>query len=249
MDEMTTNVVEMTDEDWVNLDRVHRLVRAATGEIWGDGVRVTDVGFGIVDYPADPQLWVMGNWNPKRFPRADEPALSRSENMGPRLADDLERFTNGQVSLLWSDEWTICDECRRAFRIVEDSYHWRKRGLVLESGSVLCEDDVDVDLIVDPDSNYVNNPDYALTFDLDLADAGFELFVDPGIGRYHNGDLGRYENGWHPGQDARPADVLDRARSLGWDEGIFVIPSVGQFDLQFELWVRRVDEGMDDDDE
>ena len=41
----------------------------------------------------------------------------------------------------WSDEWTTCEDCNRAFRTQPDSYGWTPAGRYLESISAeLCND-------------------------------------------------------------------------------------------------------------
>lgn len=223
----------MISEDLrTRLDRVARLVCAATGEEYGDGYTVTDYGIGISEpgYGDDETIWVLGNWNPKRFPRDDEPELTKSENIGPRLAAALETYANAECH--WLDEWIRCDDCSMIFRTQPDSYSWRMYGLITEAGAVICANDLTFD---DIEEDYVNDPTRALTFDLDLAAEGFEVFPDPND-HYRNGF---YESGWHPGQNDKPEEILARAHSLGWEEGIFKIPSVGQFDIRFQLWVRN----------
>lgn len=217
-------------------DRATRLICAATGEPYGDGLIVTDIGIGIREpgYRDDNALWVLGNWNPKRYPRGDDPPLTNDENIGPRLAEALERYA--EADLHWLDEWVRCDECSMIFRSQPDSYSWRMYGMITSNGDVLCAEDVTYD---DIESDYVNEPNRALTFDIDLAAEGFTLFEDPTADTWKQGT---YESGFHHGQNDSPPDILARAHSQGWDQGIFKIPSVGQFDLEFQLWVRRLED-------
>lgn len=108
--------------------------------------------------------------------------------------------------------------------------------MITSNGDVLCAEDVTYD---DIESDYVNEPNRALTFDIDLAAEGFTLFEDPTADTWKQGT---YESGFHHGQNDSPPDILARAHSQGWDQGIFKIPSVGQFDLEFQLWVRRLED-------
>jgi hypothetical protein len=103
-------------------------------------------------------------------------------------------------------------------------------GVILDSGDVYCLDHAidDLEWLLE-EGEYVNNPRKALTFDADLESIGFEQFN------------GQYENGWHPGQDDKPEDALERARAAGWSEGVFVINETGQFDIGFQLWVRNTE--------
>lgn len=213
----------MTIEQTETLERARRLVRAATGEDWGDGDLVTDVGVGMAEpgYPNDA-VWVMGDFNAKRYPRDGDPELTNAETIGPRLARALERIG---VETLWLDEWIRCEECHRVFRTTANSYQWRMSGLITEDGAVICAADLTYD---DIEEEYLDNPRNALTFDIDLEEQGYERFN------------GRYQNGWHDGMNDDPVKILERAQRDGF-EGIFKIPEVSQFYIEFELWVRPRD--------
>jgi hypothetical protein len=47
-----------------------------------------------------------------------------------------------------------------------------------------------------------------------------------------------YENGFHRGQTDDPQTIYEDLHEQ-WDEVIFVIDSVGQFDTHFSAWVRN----------
>lgn len=54
-------------------ENVRRLVRAATGEDYGDGYTVSNVvkGYAEPGYGTDDDLIVLGDWNPKRWTRTE----------------------------------------------------------------------------------------------------------------------------------------------------------------------------------
>ncbi len=138
-----------------------------------------------------------------------------------RLGSIMERMG---FELEWLDEWTVCSHCNHAFRTQPDSYSWKMFGAFLESscemvcGSCLADNP---DWIID---EYVNDPHRAITFDLDLAEAGW-VEVD-----------GDWRNGWY-GQEDKPAEVAKQHVPDGHDF-VFVVGSVGQFELSFDLWIR-----------
>lgn len=212
------------------LERAGRLIKAATGESWGDGYTVTDMGAGIAEpgYGTEETVWVLGDWNPKRWLTDEErsagltlaQALTKAESLPVRLAEALERRVPG-IELHWLDEWTTCDDCRQIFRTQADSYSWLMFGAFTEDGTY-CANHLSFDDIAE---EYINVPTKALTFPLNLEEEGFSLYGS------------RYENGWHPGQDDDPKAILAEALR-SWREGIFKISSSGQFDIEFELWVR-----------
>lgn len=208
------------------LQRAHRLIKAATGQEWPDGELIKDFGAGIAEpgYGTDETVWVLGNWNTKRWLSPEERSagvkLTNEESLPARLAEALERRVPG-VELHWLDEWTSCEDCARIFRTQPDSYGWLMYGAFTDNG-IFCADHLSFDDIAE---SYINEPSRALTFPLNLEDEGFSLYG------------ARYENGWHPGQNDEPEAILTEALRH-WREGIFKISSSGQFDIEFELWVR-----------
>lgn len=65
--------------------------------------------------------FVTGNWNPKRFPRNGEPPLTFDEQLPELLCDVVEKWDLGGG---WSDEYTECEGCYKAFRTSPSSMWW-----------------------------------------------------------------------------------------------------------------------------
>lgn len=210
------------------LEKARRLVKFATGEEWGDGEIVSDIGIGIVEpgYGDNETVWALGNWNPKRWVRDGDAPLNGEESLPERLGEALERIG---AEVHWSDEWLSCGECGRIFRSEPDSYTWKFQGVITEHGGVYCFDHAteDLETLIE---QYVNQPTRAITLDVDLSEIGFEQFN------------GRFESGWHPGQNDKPEEIDKRAAREGWLERVFLIDDVGQFDIRFSLWVRNNEE-------
>lgn len=228
------------------IDRASRLILAATGEEWGDGYTVTGLGVGIVDENDDNAVWVTGDWNPARFPRDGEAPLTKAENIGPRLADALERFVP-DIHLEWLDEHVTCDDCHRLLRVTANSYRWRMRGMYVEDiAAYLCDrcllDDFETTL-----ESFVNDERRAITFadSGDLEDVGFTLFVDS----TESWREGTYQSGWHPGQDDDPKAVTARIRDIHDDtvDIVYLVSSVGQFDMDFQAYIRPVNDDEEAD--
>lgn len=213
-----------------------RLVEIATGETWGDGDVVTDIIVGYADprYGAMDATIVLGNWNPKRFPREGDAPLSKVENLGPRLARALDRVG---AECEWLDEWAQCSECYRAIRTEPDSYSWVPKYAWL-GDDIVCESC----LLEDPAGSidagdYVDNPDKCITWcePSTLSAAGWSQWAP--------GDPKQCESGWHPGQDDRPADVLAAIkREDPSAEVVFLLDETGQFDIRWSAWTRDGDE-------
>lgn len=219
-------------------DRVARVIRAGTGEDYGDGYTVTDMAIGYAEpgYGTDTDVIVFGNWNPKRFPRGDEAPLLKTENLGPRLALAIEHA--GGITE-WLDEWTTCSDCYRAFRTSGDSYGWTMHGTFLESAcEYVCADCMRTDIAryID-EGDYIDNPRTAITWctKLELESLGWS--------RYAPGDPKEYESGWHEGQDDDPTRILaEIQREIPDASVVFHIDDVGQFDIRFSAFFRVEDD-------
>lgn len=140
-----------------------------------------------------------------------------------RLANILDRMG---YEVEWLDEWTRCEHCDRAFRTQPDSYSWKMHGAYLEdSCEMICGDCLaeNPEWITD---ELMNDPRRALTMDIDLAAEGWHMIP---------GDAWRH--GWY-GQEDNPEEVVLSHVPENHDY-IFVIDSVGQFELAFRLWIRE----------
>lgn len=224
----------MNNDNATKMRWAQRLIQAATGEEYGDGLVVTDFGVGIAEpgYGDESTPWALGNWNPKRFRSGDEPPLTNEESLPSRLCDALERIG---VEAHWLDEWIQCTECQCIVRNQPDSYGWLPYYLeAVETCDIVCLDCVPDDanefndLLTEFD--YIDNPTRALmdriTAD-QLISAGWEK---------HNGE---YANGWHPGQDDDPREINTAIRAENSDvQVLFRVSGKGQFDMHFEAWTR-----------
>lgn len=215
------------------------LIKAATGEQYGDGLLVTDMGVGFVDayYPTDA-VWVLGDWNNKRYVREGEPPLTKEETLPSRLAEALERIG---VECEWLDEWHECCNCYRLLRTQPDSYSWKLDGLWIDDEGYMCSQCAlqDVDACLE---GYINNPRTAVTWlhEKDLSDAGYE--------QWEPDNPHQYANGWYEGQNDEPPAILERILRDNPDASVvFHISGVGQFDIHFTAWVAVVDEEGDEE--
>jgi hypothetical protein len=222
------------------LDKVRRLLTFATGEPYGDGETVTDVitGYAEPGYGSDDSIVVLGNWNTKRYAHDGEPPLTAEETLPARLADALDRVG---AEVEWLDEWAQCQECYRAIRVVENSYHWKPSYVWLDDCTQVCTDCA-IGMGIDALESYVNDPTKAVTWcePLHLESLGFV--------KWEPGNEHTYESGWHEGMDDDPKAILASIRrtvpaptELTPAEGdvIFLLDESSQFYIRFSAYVRE----------
>lgn len=213
-----------------------RLIRAATGDRYGDGDRVTDIGIGIAEpgYGDEKTVWVTGNWNPLRFPGRDEPPLTNRESWPARLGAALERIG---VECLWLDEWAQCAECNQAIRIEPDSYCWTPHYLRSDDDyEPYCLDCFAENYSGDDSGlrefGFVDEPERAIPDS--ITDAALEGW---GWKQYN----GTYESGWYGREDSPSAIFAKIQEELPEHEVVFRY-SPEQFRIQFTAWVKPVEE-------
>lgn len=135
-----------------------------------------------------------------------------------------------ECEVVYYDEYTTCDDCGKVIRISPDSYHWQP-DFYVGDGFIVCSKCFNQN--EEYQENYIedkiNNPKNAingLISEDQLEQLGFEKFN-------HNS----YENGWHEGQNDNPESIFDDL-SDKYEDIIFFVDGVGQFDVSFRVWVR-----------
>jgi hypothetical protein len=213
------------------MEKANRLIKAATGEPYGDGYTVTDVCVGYAEpgYGSDESVIVFGNWNPKRFARAGDAPLTKAESLPERLSNALERIG---AEVQWCDEWTTCIGCARAIRTEGNSYHWRPFYTFIDEEGCLCGECAlkDLDAVL---PLYLNNASNAITWATtsDLEAIGFV--------QWEPGNPQRYESGWHEGMNADPSTILASIDQDTYDV-VFLLDEASQFYVGFSAWVRPI---------
>ena len=220
----------MTLTDDQRLDAAMRLIKVVTGEPYGDGETVTDVGIGYAGggsgYTSD--VWVLGDWNDKT--RYVDGKREITSTVPSRLFDALERIgVNGE----WLDEWNRCQDCRKLIRTEENSYHWLPQYEIIDS-DYMCVDCLKENLPFTLDG-YVNEVTRAVTW-LSADDLYQHGWEDAFPGEHDA------QNGLHAGMNDKPADFVTRLRDSGDERDyLFVITDKSQFYMEFRLLVRSID--------
>lgn len=135
-----------------------------------------------------------------------------------------------ETTFVFYDEYTTCNDCGKVVRIAPDSYGWQPDFYTGNNGLV-CGDCVRENWEYKEDyiSDKINNPKMAVNGVLsedDLVALGFEKV-----------NTNSYEAGWYEGQNDDPEAIYEELRGL-YDEVLFYIDRVGQFDTCFSVWVR-----------
>lgn len=207
-----------------------RLIKVVTGEPYGDGDTVTDVGVGYAEpgYHDDETVWALGNWNDKD--RYDSETQTRvTTNTAPsRLFDALERIG---VEGEWLDEWTRCDHCQRIVRTSGDSYMWKPFYVNLPDGDTLCGacalDPAWTDEVLEP---YVNDSSRVITWcdESHLESLGWQRFNER-----------EYQSGWHEGMTDKPATVAAKIKAtMPEHDYVFWLDESSQFYIGFSAFTK-----------
>ena len=173
---------------------------------------------GISESGYDDKFLVCADWNP--------PKMERIYNFIARYFDD--------VDLGWSDEWTGCSDCGKAIRIIANSYDWEPSYLWTSDCSIACQECYE-DSIEDIIETYKNDTNKAVTSDFYqyMEAAGFVCYSPDEYCQ-------RFETGFYPGQNDSPQDVAsDIKTNLPNYDYIFKIDSVGQFDVQWSVFLKE----------
>jgi hypothetical protein len=174
------------------------------------------------------------------FVAREERVVVGEDNTAPRLSD---LFAKLGCTIDWYDEYQLCNDCQKAFRTSGDSYGWTQYGFLSEDGHAVCGD-----CIKDDPDDYLEelegNPRKAVTLDVDLEKQGYVC-----LNWDEKGCVTSYENGLYGGQCDEPGKVAEALDKRKITRYLFNVDSVGQFDLDFSVWIHRdelnLEEGSD----
>lgn len=200
------------------LEATHRLVKAVTGEEYGDGDVVTHVGKGT--QWDDSKIFAIGSW--------------RGE-LGDRLFKALERIG---VECDSDDQADICSDCYKMIETRQTHYGWQPYYLVDTECQYVCFDclDVSTDDVLE-EFEYIDNADKAIP---DVLGKHLETW---GWTPYN----GVFENGWHPGQTDNPQVIFDQIKDKHKDLSVvFRLDETSQFYIRFTAWTKDRNEDSDE---
>lgn len=125
----------------------------------------------------------------------------------------------------WSDEWSTCGDCGKAVRTSPDSYGWTSNYRLLNECEIVCLDCLDA---ADYLESIEDNANHACP-------PGAKFCPLKHGYTQHNG---KFETGFHPGQNDSPKAILKALHAQGKRHVVFRIADKGQFDITWEAFYK-----------
>jgi len=224
-----TILINHKENKMSDMDRAMRIIKAGKSVATKEGqwrleeIEINMNGYSEPGYDNPSGLIASGNWNTINKWVDGIPVIK--DDTLVRVATLLERLG---VDLIWSDEYDSCVECAKVFRTSPDSYG-RTRSYVDTEDGRYCHECVSED----PESfleDFENDPRKAWTLDYEIS------LEDNGYVKVNEEE---YCNGLHHGQTDNPEKIAIALRSQSIERFIFAIDSIGQFDMDFSVYVHE----------
>lgn len=214
---MGTPTLELSAEDILsNIER------------WSGEYSNSYVEYGRVNYEdadSTDQLIILAYWH-------DDPLAK----IGKMLQ---AKFEDAEVTVQFNDEWVCCSECGVWCRTTPTHYGWQPN-YVTTTGDIVCRScvEADPDYVLGVDHGFVDETNKALpSWGQALAENDGWTCFEPEEGCAH------YENGWYPGQTDTPEKIVEYlAETLPNHHHLFVLTSVGQFDVHWTVLVKPMED-------
>jgi hypothetical protein len=181
-------------------------------------------GYAEPGYDSGKKGVLVSNWNrysdkAHRFHYVD---LNGEGDYGGEFTSELEHLG---YEIEWDDTVIDC-ECGKLFRTTADSYGWKRYGYIFD-GYAKCGDCIKADP-TDYLEEIEGDPHKANTIQgLNLESHGYVKLEQ------------EFEHGLYGGQDSDPKVIADSLKALGITRFVFEVDSVGQFDLDFSVYVHE----------
>ena len=173
-------------------------------------------GFSEPGYPINT-IGLFANWN----------------NVSDKLFNWIEEYFGDFVKPEWIDEWITCDICGKAV-CTEPAYYGWQSSFVTVDHDIICVDcyEDNLDDIID---------EYKNTTEKCLPSCFLNLLEKQGFVCYSPDKYcKRYETGFHPGQTDDPKNVAKEIeKELPEHDYIFILNDVGQFDIKWNVFIRK----------
>jgi len=172
----------------------------------------------------DGEIIVLGNFND--ISEWKENKSNTIDDTPERVSQLLSKLESKGVRCEWEDEWDVCTCCRKLVRRSGDSYSWKRFSWNSENG-VICGECVQADPLEYLES-IENNHNTAITIEgVDPTEHGYVRVEE------------QFENGLYGGQSASPELIAKALREQGITRFLFIIDSIGQFDVNFSVYIHE----------
>ena len=208
------------------IQKFHKAAKTNEAKYRIDEIQLHSDGYAEPGY-TDPESGVIaqGNWNDISKWNEATRNFDRLDNTPGELAEALEKIG---VELEWCDEWVTCNRCNKIVRCSGNCYSWVRSYWETEDGEVEC-----IECTQKDPSSYLEHlegqDNSAMTIDIDLSKHGYKLVAD------------KFESGLYGGQAANPKLIAKALEEQNISRFIFVIDHVGQFDMDFSVWIHDED--------
>jgi len=217
---------QVTKRVFAILEAARKKAKGWQAESRIDEITVHTEGYAEPGY-SDPDSGVIctGNWNTVTEWDREKNESKVIDDTPGRIAKLFEKLG---VELEWSDEWVACEQCGKLVRCQADSYSWTRQYWDSDDGPVCveCVQENPEDYL----QSFEGNTGSAITIDgIDPTEHGYKL-LESG-----------FENGLYGGQADDPKKIGKALEEQGVERFIFRIDSVGQFDMDFSVYVHEDD--------
>jgi hypothetical protein len=163
-----------------------------------------------------------GNWNTVTRYNRETKQFDQLDNKASRIGAILEKLG---FELDWSDEVEECENCYKLVSTSPSHYGWLPKYTVLEGGTTClhCLEENKEEYLEEIEGDHSK----AMMFNWDLEELGYTKYDRD------------FENGWYGGQNDSPEVVAESLRKLGINRFVFEITDVGQFDIDFCVWIHN----------
>jgi len=219
--------LELHEDEDRFIEWVEALTDAQQGEIVqaimevftssGPQTRVSDIAQGNAEPGYNDEPFATGDW----WVRVD--GKLRESKLVPLLSAC-------GIDSDFEDTWATCHECYRSVRTHPDNYGWKPSYAILGDCDLLCHECI----AEDPEpylEDLSGDPTKSITID----------GVDPEEHGYTR-VWGEFESGLYGGQMDSPHAIAKAFEERGWEDFVFSLDSVGQFDCKFTVYLRTTDE-------
>lgn len=185
-----------------------------------------DFTYGTMNKTDDTLYIIFHGWDEhKKFVKMCQ------EYMNDENLQDYDIEKEFDCELVFDDEYSTCDDCQHVIRTSADSYSWQP-DFYVGDGFIVCGDCFRDE--TDYQEAYLkertNNPKVAingLMTEEHLEDLGFK-----------KANIESFESGWHDyRQNDNPNEIYEKLENIFY-EVVFMVDGVGQFDVNFSVWVR-----------